>query len=349
MPPLQDVREIPEPGSHSDRPDPRKLAREFNAFTKPKSVRSFIELAITFVPYCVLFGLTLWAVYAGYYLALAMVPLAALFLLRLFIVQHDCGHGSFLKSSATSDWIGRIIGVLTLTPYACWRRNHALHHAGTGNLDARGHGDVDTLTVREFRELSPFRRVFYRLYRHPALLMIIGPAYLFLIQHRLPIGLMDQGRSYWVSAMATTVIAVSILAGLSALTSPMAVALVYLPTLIIAASLGVWLFYVQHQFEGAYWQNKPDWQFHDAALGGSTFLDLPAPMAWFTGNIGIHHIHHLASRVPFYRLPEVLKAHPEMQSFNRITALQSLRALNLALWDEDSGRMMTFREAAAVS
>lgn len=326
--------------------DPRTLMRELRVFAKAHSGRSFWELAITLVPFVCTMAVMLFAVRSGFYLVVALVPLAGLFLLRLFIIQHDCGHGAFLQGRAGNDWVGRALGVLTFTPYDCWKRSHALHHASTGNLDARGNGDVDTLTVREFHEGSRAQRLLYRLYRHPIVLFGIGPAYLFLLRHRLPIGLMKEGATYWVSAMATNLVIVAILGSLIYAFGLGATTLVVLPTLLIAASLGVLLFYVQHQFEDAHWDKSDDWSFHEAALFGSSHLELPQPLRWFTGNIGVHHVHHLASRIPFYRLPEVLDANPELRSLNRFTAWEALGPIRLALWEEDQRRLVTFREAS---
>jgi acyl-lipid omega-6 desaturase (Delta-12 desaturase) len=293
--------------------------------------------------------LMLVAVDAGHIAALVLAPLAGLLLLRIFIIQHDCGHGAFLAKRAGNDWVGRALGVLTFTPYDCWKRSHTLHHASTGNLDARGFGDVDTLTIREFHEAGRAKQIFYRIYRHPAILLGVGPAYLFLLRHRLPIGLMRQGLIYWVSALATNLATATILAMLIIAFGFATTALVVLPALLIAASTGVWLFYIQHQFEDAHWDKGADWSFHEAALGGSSHLDLPQPLRWFTANIGVHHVHHLASRIPFYRLPDVLKAFPELSTLNRFTMAQTISPLRLALWDEDARRLVTFREAALLS
>lgn len=323
--------------------------RDLQAFRDPRPSRSSWELAITLIPFLVLFAAIAVAVQAGYFVALAATPVAGLFLLRLFIIQHDCGHGAFLPSRAGNDWIGRALGVLTLTPYDCWRRAHALHHANTGNLDARGFGDVDTLTVREYRERSLWGRITYRLYRHPVVLLGIGPAYLFLLRHRLPVGLMKEGWSYWISAMATNVVTALILALPLYLFGFGVTALVFFPVLLSAASIGVWLFYVQHQFPDAHWDNAAEWSFHNAALHGSSHLDLPPILGWFTGYIGIHHVHHLASRIPFYRLPEVLEKHPRLRDLNRFTAVDACRTLRLALWDEDQRGMVSFREAARIA
>ncbi|MHA6332843.1 fatty acid desaturase [Qipengyuania sp. CAU 1752] len=329
--------------------DPQQLMRELNAFREPHLKRSGWELAVTLVPFLTLFALIVVAVQAGYFLALALTPLAGLFLLRLFIIQHDCGHGAFLRGRAGNDWLGRALGVFTLTPYDCWRRSHALHHAATGNLDARGIGDVDTLTVREFQERTRLQRFLYRFYRHPLVLLGLGPAYLFLLRHRLPIGLMSEGRIYWVSAIATNLVTALILAMPIYMAGIGVTALVFFPVLLTAASMGVWLFYIQHQFSDAHWDREADWSFYHAALHGSSHLDLPPVLRWFTGNIGIHHVHHLASRIPFYRLPEVLEKHPPLHDLNRFTALHTLSALRLALWDEGERRLVTFREASRIT
>ncbi len=327
---------------------PRKLVRDLQAFRDPQPIRSGWELAITLLPFLTLFALMLVAVKAGYLLALAATPLAGLFLLRLFIIQHDCGHGAFLRRRGSNDWIGRALGVLTLTPYDCWRRSHARHHAATGNLDSRGSGDVDMLTVREYQARTLLGRFSYRLYRHPLVLLGLGPAYLFLLRHRLPIGLMKEGRIYWLSALATNLMTALILAIPLYCVGFGVTALVFFPVLLTAASIGVWLFYVQHQFEDAHWDRASDWSFHDAALQGSSYLDLPPILAWFTGYIGVHHVHHLMSRIPFYRLPEVLEQHPTLRDLNRLNAVQACSTFRLTLWDEDSRSMVSFRDAERI-
>ncbi len=318
------------------------LVRELAPYRHPSLVRSIVELGITLLPFIAISGAMLAAVAQGYWLALLLVPLAAGLLLRLFLIQHDCGHGSFFPSRAANDWVGRCLGVLTLTPYACWRRSHALHHAGTGNLDARGFGDVDTLTVREFRSKGRWQRSLYRLYRHPLILFGVGPAYLFLLRHRLPIGLMKAGREYWVSSLGSNVATAALLAALIVGFGPKAVLLVLLPALLLAAAAGVWLFYVQHQFEDGHWDRDHDWSFHQAALHGSSHLHLPAVLRWFSANIGVHHVHHLASRIPYYRLPEVLRDRPELVAVNRLTIGDTFKTFRLALWDEEQRRMVRF-------
>jgi len=289
------------------------------------------------------------AIGAGYWIALLLALPAGAMLVRLFMIQHDCGHGAFFRSRAANDWTGRFIGLLTFTPYEYWRRSHALHHARNGNLDHRGTGDVMTLTVEEYRALPRWRRVAYRLYRNPAVLFGIAPAFLFIVQFRLPIGLMRGGWKTWMSTMTTNaaiaavVIAAAFLVGLGTFL------LIYLPVLVIAATVGVWLFYVQHQFEGTSWERDGDWSFHEAALHGSSHYDMPAVLRWITGNIGIHHIHHLSSRIPFYRLGKVLRDRPELRAVSRLTMRESFRTALLALWDEKRRRLVTFREARALA
>ena len=329
--------------------DTKRMMRELAAFRDPHTVRSLWELAITMVPFIALTAVMLFAIDAGHYAALALLPLTGLLTLRLFIIQHDCGHGSFLRSKAANTWIGRALGVFTFTPYDCWALSHSRHHARTGNLDKRGVGDVDTLTVREFRESSAWGRLGYRLYRHPLVLFGFGPAYLFLLRHRLPIGLMREGWRYWISAMATNAVLALIFAGLIYTFGCATTAMVILPTVLIAAGTGVWLFYIQHQYEDAHWDYQENWSFHDAALLGSSYLALPQPLRWFSGNIGIHHVHHLASSIPFYRLPEALEAHPGLKTLNRFRIRHTPKAMVLALWDEDRRKMVTFREARRIS
>lgn len=329
--------------------DPRKLVADLKPFTKVHAGRSAWELAVTLAPFAGLILAMLWALDSGYLIALALVPVAGLLLLRTFIIQHDCGHGAFLHKRTSNDTLGRALGVLTFTPYDCWRRSHTLHHASTGNLDGRGFGDVDTLTVREYQSRSRLQRFFYRAYRHPIVLFGIGPAYLFILRHRLPIGLMKEGAEYWISALATNLATAAILAALMVGFGVGNTLLVIVPTLLVAATTGVWLFYVQHQFEHAHWDRGDDWSFHDAAIKGSSHLDLPQPLRWFTGNIGIHHVHHLASRIPFYRLPGVLAAYPQLRDVNRLTVPQTFKPMTLALWDEDKRRLVSFREAARAS
>ncbi len=274
---------------------------------------------------------------------LAAIPTAGL-MVRLFMIQHDCGHSALFTSRKANDWVGRIAGVLTLTPYDYWRQSHALHHAGSGNLDRRGIGDIDTLTVGEYLALGRLGRLRYRLYRHPLVMFGLGPSYLFILRHRLPFGAMKQGRMPWLSTIATNLAIATVCGLLIYLVGLAAFLLIQLPVVMIGASAGVWLFYVQHQFERTHWERNPDWKHETAALHGSSYYDLPRPLMWITGNIGIHHLHHLSSRIPFHRLPQVLKDHPELKQIGRLTLWQSLKCVRLTLWDEDAKRLVSFRE-----
>jgi omega-6 fatty acid desaturase (delta-12 desaturase) len=227
------------------------------------------------------------------------------------------------------------------------RRTHAMHHATTGNLDRRGIGDLDTLTVREYRALSWWGRLKYRLYRHPLIMFGVGPAYLFLLQQRLPVGLMRNGWQPWASTMATNLAIAIIVTALTWFIGIKAFLLVHLPIVLLAGTAGVWLFYVQHQFEHTAWDRDENWNLHQAALHGSSHYDLPALLRWFTANIGVHHVHHLSSRIPYYRLPRVLRDYPELRDVGHITLLQSFQCVRLVLWDEAQRRLVSFREIRA--
>jgi omega-6 fatty acid desaturase (delta-12 desaturase) len=326
-------------------PEARNWGPILNRYREPSTARSVVEIAITLLP-LVLLWVAMWALmHVSYWSLLIAVP-AAGFLVRLFMIQHDCGHGSFFRHRVVNDWVGRVMGVFTLTPYDFWRRTHAAHHATSGNLDQRGTGDIDTLTVTEYHARSRLGRLKYRLYRHPIVMFGIGPAYLFLLRHRLPLGLMNAGWRPWLSTMATNAVIVLISATLIWFIGLKAFLLVQLPITLLAASIGVWLFYVQHQFEDTSWRRAPAWNLHEAALQGSSHYDLPPILRWFTANIGIHHVHHLCSRVPFYRLPRVLREHPELAAMGRLTLGESFRCIRLVLWDENWQRLVSFREAA---
>ena len=316
-------------------------------YRDPDPRRSIRELLITAVPFFVLWVVMLLCLQYGYWLSLILAVPAAGFLVRLFMIQHDCGHGSFFRRAAANHWVGRAIGVLTLTPYDYWRRTHAIHHAGSGNLDRRGTGDVTTLTVAEYLSLPRRRRLAYRLVRNPLILLALGPIYIFMIKHRLPVELMDGGKEVWISAMATNLAIGGIVAGMSWAVGIESFLLVQLPITLLASSIGIWLFYVQHQFEETYWDRQEDWSFQAGAMRGSTFFDLPAPLRWFTANIGVHHIHHLVSRIPSYRLGEVLRDHPRLREVSRLTLRDSFRCFRLALWDEERRRLVSFRELRA--
>ncbi len=313
-------------------------------YRKPNLWRSLFEIAVTVGPLVALW-IAMWAALKiSYWLCLLLAIPAGGFLVRLFMIQHDCGHGSFFRHRALNDWIGRVASVVTLTPYDFWRRTHGIHHATAGNLDHRGIGDVTTLTVREFRALPRWRRIAYRFYRHPAVMFGIGPPVQFILRHRLPLGLMRGGVMPWVSTMATNL---AIAAGVAMMMWFVGVGpflLVHLPITLIGTAVGVWLFYVQHQFENTVWADGRAWDLAEAALHGSSNYELPGVLRWFTANIGMHHVHHLCSRIPFYRLPQVVREHPELAATGRLTMLQSFKCVSLTLWDEERQRLVSFRD-----
>lgn len=338
------------PSSTDGAPEARSAndwARVLAGYREPDASRSLFELAVTIGPFVTLWALAWWSLSVSYWLTLVISLCNAAFLLRLFTIQHDCGHGAFFKNRTVSDWLGRVIGVLTLTPYDVWRRSHSIHHGSAGDLGHRGIGDILTLTVDEYYSRTPFNRFVYRLYRHPLVLFGLGPGYMFFLQNRLPVGFMA-GARYWVSAMGTNLGIVAALGLIVYFGGVMPVLLIFLPTSLLAATAGVWLFYVQHQFEETHWRAADEWQLQEAALNGSSHYVLPKPLQWLSANIGIHHVHHLNSRIPFYRLPEVLRDHPPLSDLNRMTIRESLATVRLHLWDEKTERLLSFAQARAL-
>jgi omega-6 fatty acid desaturase (delta-12 desaturase) len=328
--------------------DPRALAESLAGYREPSCARSIFEIVITVLP-LVLLWLLMWAsLEIGYWLCFLLSVPAAGFLVRLFMIQHDCGHGSFFRRRLVNDWVGRVIGVVTLTPYDFWRRTHAIHHANSGNLDHRGIGDIDVLTVREYLALSRWRQLLYRLYRHPLIMFGVGPAYHFVLRQRLPFGLMHSGWQPWLSTMATNIAIVMLVTMMIWLVGVGPFLLVHLPITFLGASIGVWLFYVQHQFEDTFWTHDSGWNFHESALRGSSYYDLPHVLRWFTANIGVHHVHHLCSRIPYYRLPRVLRDHPQLAAIGRLTLLESVKCVRMVLWDEGRRRGISFRDLHAM-
>jgi omega-6 fatty acid desaturase (delta-12 desaturase) len=280
-----------------------------------------------------------------YWLTLLLAVPAAGLLVRLFIIQHDCGHGSFFRSRAANTFVGRALSVFTLTPYGSWRQGHAAHHASTGNLDRRGRGDVETWTVDEYRASGPFKQLGYRLYRNPFVMVVLGAPINFILLQRLPLGHGLRDRQSRRSILSLN-LALLILFGLSCVAIGVRpVVATYLPVMIIASWIGNWLFYVQHQFESTGWERDSDWNFYVAALGGSSYFKLPGILRWFSGNIGLHHVHHLCSRIPNYRLQACLDAAPELNGITKVITLrESLGCWRLALWDERRGLLVRFRD-----
>ena len=314
-------------------------------YAEPDARRGIIQLLNTGLPFVALFAAMLCGVHYGIWATLLLAVPAAALLLRLFMFQHDCGHGSFFNARWANDGLGRLLGVLTLTPYAWWRRSHALHHASSGNLDRRGVGDIDTLTVREYFSSPAWRRLRYRLYRHPLVLFGLGPTWHFLLRQRIPTGHPLRHHDNWTSVLGTNAAIAALIATMALTVGLRSFLLAYLPVVLLAGTIGIWLFYIQHQFEETYWDGGPRWTFQAAALEGASFYDLPRILHWVTGYIGFHHIHHLSSRIPNYRLRDCFAENPELRQVKRLSLIASVRCARLTLWDETSGRLVSFREA----
>ena len=330
--------------SHA-KPD-RERVRKYNALVGPylgaQNRRSVVQLLTSLVPFLGLWVGAWWALGVHSALTLLLAVAAGGFLIRLFIIQHDCGHGSYFTSRRARDLVGFCIGVLTLTPYDYWRRTHAYHHAHSGDLDFRGFGDIDTLTVAEYRGLDPRRRLGYRIYRHPLVLFGVGPLFHFVVKHRYPWDIPREWTRAWRSVWWTNLALVVLVGGIVSLIGWQAFLLVHGPVIVVTTTVGVWLFYVQHQFEETYWHRHEEWDYFDAALKGSSLLALPKPLQWITGNIGIHHVHHLNSRIPNYRLQECMDAVPEFQKVTVLSLRDAGRLARLALWDEEALELISF-------
>jgi len=312
-------------------------------YTQANDRRAGFQLATTGTLFVANWLLMAWSLRGPYWITLLLALPASGLLTRLFIFQHDCGHGSFFRSMRTNNVVGSALGILTLTPYAYWRRTHAVHHGTSGDLDhGRTFGEVKTLTVKEYLARSSWQRFGYRLYRNVLVLLLIGPFYQFVIKHRLPLDTPRGWKREWRSVLWTNFGLLAIVAIAWAAIGLPSLLLVQVPITLISGALGVWLFYVQHQFEDTYWREHPEWNFHRAAIEGSSYYDLPVVLHWFTGNIGFHHIHHLASRIPNYRLRECFRKVPELHEVTRLTIWSSLRSARLHLWDEDGGKLVGF-------
>jgi omega-6 fatty acid desaturase (delta-12 desaturase) len=307
--------------------------------------RALLALGTSVAPYIALSVAMYFALSVSYLLVLALAVPTAAFLVRTFIIFHDCSHGSFLASRRANQWLGTVLGLLLYAPFLRWRHDHAVHHATSGDLERRGVGDVRTLTVAEYGALPWRGRLGYRLLRNPLLMFVLGPIVAMMIGPRIVArGARPRMRR---SVLATNVALAVLIGGLCWLIGWRAYLLVLTPPALLAGSIGIWLFYVQHQFEDAYWESGENWSYADAALRGSSYLRLPQPLKFCTGNIGYHHVHHLSARIPSYNLP---RAHDENPIFHEVPTLSlwdGLRAVALKLWDEDHGRLVTFAQARA--
>ena len=327
----------------------RRLAAHCNLYKGAVPRLAVWQMANTLIPLAIVVVAMFATVGSAYWLTLLLAFPAAGLLVRVFIIQHDCGHGSFFASRPLNDLVGRCMSVLTMAPYGLWRREHAQHHASSGNLDRRGAGDIDTMTVTEYLKLSPLGRLRYRLYRNPFILFVLGvPAY-FMIVHRMPWLHSLAPRDSWKSVLGLNIALAAFYGPLIYLFGLSDVLCVVLPIVHISSAVGGWLFFVQHQFEETTWEKAEGWDFQVAALLGSSFYDLPKVLNWFTGNIGYHHIHHLNSMIPNYRLQACTTASPELKAINRLTLLDSVNCASLKLWDEKQRRLISFRELSSAA
>jgi omega-6 fatty acid desaturase (delta-12 desaturase) len=304
-----------------------------------------LHLEVTAVPLAAIWAAMALTLDYGYWIALLLAVPAAGLLVRLFMIQHDCGHYSFLRSRWANDLVGRMIGLITLTPHKYWRDAHSIHHATSGNLGARGIGDVTTLTVREYAALSWWRRLAYRLYRNPVVMIGVAPTFVFVVKYRLPLDMLRQRWRLLPDVLLSNLCSALIVVTVGLIVGFGTFAMVQVPITLLASTIGVWLFYVQHQFEKTHWAKDGAWDFHTAALEGSSYFHMPGVMRWFTANIGAHHVHHLCSRIPNYRLADCLKRYPELRQINRVTLWSSIKCLPLTLWDEEQRRLISFRAA----
>src|ERR1700676_2044577 len=295
----------------------------------------------SFVPYALPWFAMDRALAISYWLMLPIAILAAGFLARIFIIFHDCGHASFFTSKRANNVTGALAGLLNLTPYRHWRWQHALHHGTAGDLDRRGSGDIWTLTVQEYLQRTRWRRFAYRLTRNPIVLFVIAPLYVFVVHHRFAASAAPKRERRSVHRTNWALLGITLV--MSAIIGLRAFLLIQLTVSAIAGALGLWLFYVQHQFEGAYWARSPDWDYTAAALAGSSFYKLPRILQWFTGNIGFHHIHHLSPRIPNYNLEKCHKADPLFQQVKPITFLSSMKSITFRLWDEKGRKLVGYR------
>lgn len=337
-------------GAHQSVPPPAEI--DWNAllapFSKPVMRSSVFQLVSTALLLATCWVAMYWSLAFSYWLTLLLAVPAAVMTMRLFMLQHDCGHGSFFSSQRANNIVGGILGVLTLVPYSYWRRTHAIHHASSGNLDARGLGDVDTLTVREYLARSPWQRLRYRVYRHPAVMLTVGPIWLFLIKHRLPLDIPRTWTREMTGVQLTNLALVGVIALLSYLVGFENFLWIQVPIWLVAGSLGVYLFYVQHQYEDTYWRYREAWNYYAAGLEGASHLTMPKLLQWATASIGLHHIHHVASRIPNYQLQRAQDAIPELGCATVLTLADSVKTFRLTLWDEEAKKLIGFRDLRAL-
>lgn len=305
-------------------------------------IKSLWQFTNSFIPFCLTWVLMYYSLDVSYFLTILLSLFASGFIMRIFIIQHDCGHGSFFNSRKANDYLGMVCSVLTFTPYHYWRKSHAIHHAAVGKLEERGIGDVYTMTVDEYLARNKWGRLKYRLYRNPFILFMVIPPVLFLFLYRFPISKLAVMKSLHTTVYITNLVIALIAGSIIYFIGFKAFLMIQVPIIIFSLCVGTWFFYVQHQFEDTYWNDDKDWDYTEAALKGSSYYKLPKVLQWFTGNIGFHHIHHLSPRIPNYKLEKCHKENPLFQTSTTLTLRTSMKSMILNLWDERSKRLISF-------
>lgn len=321
-------------------PGIKELKKKLDPFSKADPKLAVRQLALTMLLYCLGWIVMVYSLQIGYWLTLLLAIPTAGFLIRIFIFFHDCGHNSFLPSTQWNRRVGFWLGVLTFTPGAQWWRSHAIHHATSGNLDKRGVGDVMTLTVDEYQKLSVWGKVGYRIFRHPAVMFIFGPIWMFVIQNRWPS--IQHGKRETMSVVWTNLAIIAMATGISLLIGFKNYVLIQLPVIWMAGMAGIWLFYIQHQFQGVYWARGEEWDYVASAFKGASYYKLPKALQWFSGNIGFHHIHHLNPRVPNYNLEKAYRSDELLRKSPTLDIRESLSCIKLTLIDEKEGKLVGF-------
>ncbi|MER3474308.1 MAG: fatty acid desaturase [Armatimonadota bacterium] len=326
----------------------KQLGLQLKPYTKPITWRSLLQVVTTFTPFFLLFVLSHRLLGVHWAWSLPLNILAGLFLVRIFILQHDAGHGSFFRARWANTLLGFVSSILTLVPYAAWQYTHALHHSTSSNLDRRGVGDVYTMTVQEYLQASRWQRLRYRVFRNPFTIYLLGPFVVFMVGYRIPMGISRQKPALLRSVMYTNLGIALYLTAIVVLFGWKTLWLVYLPIQYVASAVGLFLFYIQHQFEDAYWERDPRWEFLRAGLEGASYLRLPRVLQWLTGNIGFHHVHHLAPRIPNYLLEKAYREIPLLQNAPTFTLKDAIKVAfaDLHLYDEERGHLVGFRDVA---
>ncbi len=332
-----------------------KLVRHCAKYQGADDRKALVQLVNTLIPFSFICAVMIYSFSSMYWLTALLTVPASFFLVRIFIIQHDCGHNSFFSSRKWNNYVGRILSVLTWTPYDFWRKTHNLHHSSSGNLDNRGFGAIETITIEEYKALPENLQFWYRLYRNPYILLLLGTPFFIVVGQRFasakafPFCEVKQVISFnhiWKSVFGLNA-ALLVTYGLAGMLLGFNVVLLsYLPVVIGTAWIGGWLFFIQHQFEDAHWEQQDGWNYAEAAVMGSSYYDLHPVLQWLTGNIGLHHIHHLNARIPNYRLQDCMDANQDLRGINRITLWESFKYAHLALWDQDKRKMIRFSQLA---